>query len=80
MASLLIEIAGWIGAAFVLLAYFLLTNKRLDRESRVYHLMNLGGSIFVALNCILNQAYPSTAINVMWAVIAIYGLIEGFRK
>jgi len=80
MASLLIETAGWIGAVLVILAYFLLAYKKLDRESKIYHGMNLIGAVLVEINAVINQAYPSAAINFMWGVIAIYGLIEGLRS
>jgi len=80
MANLLVEIAGWIGAALVVMAYFLLTYRKLDRESKIYHGMNLVGAVLVGVNAVINQAYPSAAINAMWGVIAIYGLIEGLRS
>jgi len=80
MANLLIEIAGWIGAALVLLAYFLLTYKKLDRESKIYHGMNLVSAVLVGVNAIINQAYPSASVNAVWGVIAIYGLMESLRK
>jgi len=80
MADFLIEAFGWIGTALVVLAYFLLTYKRLDRESKIYHGMNLVGAFFVGINAVVNQAYPSTALNVVWVVVAIYGLVEGLRS
>jgi hypothetical protein len=80
MANLLIEIAGWIGATLVVIAYFLITYKKLDRESKIYHGMNLVGGLLTGVNAAINQAYPSTAINVMWVVVAIYGLIEGLKS
>jgi len=80
MVNLLIEIVGWIGAALVVMAYFLVTYKKLDRESKIYHGMNLVGGLLAGVNAAINQAYPSTAINVMWGVVAIYGLIESLRK
>ena len=62
MANLLIEIAGWIGAALVVIAYFLITYKKLDRESKIYHAMNLVGGLLTGVNAAINQAYPSTAL------------------
>jgi len=80
MANLLIEIVGWIGAILIVIAYFLITSKKLDRESKIYHGMNLVGALLTGINAAINQAYPSTAINVMWGVVAIYGLIESLRS
>ena len=80
MANLLIEIAGWIGVALIIIAYFLFTYKKLHRESKIYYEMNLAGAVLVGVNAVINQAYPSAAINTMWGIIAIYGLIEGLRS
>ena len=77
MASLLIEIIGWIGAIMILLAYFLLTQKKLTGESRTYHLINLLGGLAVGINALVNVAYPSVALNMIWSLIAIYGIVKG---
>ena len=79
MAELIIETAGWIGIAIVLLAYFLITLKKLDRESKLYHSMNLVGAFLVGINAIINEAYPSGILNIIWTFIAIYGLIKGAK-
>ena len=79
MAELMVEALGWVGTFLVLLAYFLLTRRTLDRNSRVYHIMNLVGAIFIGVNSMINGAYPSTTVNVVWSVIAIYGIVESFR-
>lgn len=79
MAELIVEIIGWIGMLLVLLAYFLITIKKTSRESKLYHSMNLIGALFLGINTLINEAYPSTALNVVWILIAIYGLIEGAK-
>jgi len=80
VADLTIEITGWMGALLVLLAYFLLTTRRLDRGSRTYHVMNLAGGIALAVNSVVNSAYPSGAVNVVWIAIATYGILRGIAR
>jgi len=79
MADLIVEVIGWIGMILILLAYLLITIKKLDSQSRTYHGMNLFGSILVGINAFVNRAYPSTASNVLWVIVAIYGLIQGLK-
>jgi len=74
-----IEIMGWVGSFLVVLAYFLLSSKRLREESRIYHGMNLFGGIFLGINAITNSAYPSAAVNIVWILIAIYGIAKGAK-
>jgi len=79
MADLIIEIIGWIGMFLVLLAYFLITWKKVDRESKLYHSMNLIGAILLGTNSTINGAYPSSFLNVIWILIAVYGLSKGIK-
>ena len=79
MADLIVEIIGWIGMFLVLGAYFLITMRKTDRESKIYHSMNLFGAIFLGINTFINGAYPSGALNVVWILIAVYGLIRGAK-
>lgn len=76
MADVYIETAGWIGAILVLSAYSLLTSRKLSGESRTYHGMNLLGAILVGINSIENSAYPSVTINIVWVIVAIYGISQ----
>ena len=80
VASLTIEITGWMGALLVLLADFLLTTRKLDGRSRTYHVMNLAGGIALAINSVVNGAYPSGAVNVVWIAIATYGILRGITR
>jgi len=80
LANLIVEIIGWMGALLVMLAYFLLTTRRMDRGSRRYHVMNLAGGIALAVNAVVNSAYPSGAVNVVWIAIAAYGILRGIAR
>jgi len=37
------------------------------------------GAIFLGINTFINGAYPSGALNVVWILIAVYGLIRGAK-
>ncbi|HVF69796.1 MAG TPA: hypothetical protein VNA13_04520 [Xanthomonadales bacterium] len=42
--------------------------------------MNLFGALGVGVNVLTQKAYPSVAIQVVWAMIAIYGLYKSSRR
>jgi hypothetical protein len=65
---------GWTGAAFLLVAYALISSKRLDADSTTYQLLNIVGSVFLVVNTIFYRAYPSSFVNVIWAGIAIVSI------
>jgi formate hydrogenlyase subunit 3/multisubunit Na+/H+ antiporter MnhD subunit len=77
MADSLIEIVGWVGAILVLLAYFLITARKLDAKTKIYHAMNLAGGTGLAVNAIADSAYPSAAVNLVWIAVACYGILKG---
>jgi hypothetical protein len=69
-----IEIAGWLGAALILLAYGLLSSGKLDGRSKIYQLMNVSGAIGFILNSSWYGAIPSAALNVVWLFIGLAAL------
>lgn len=69
-----IDIVGWIGAAALLVAYGLVSTRRVAADSTAYQLPNMIGSIFLMVNTIRYGAYPSAFVNLIWLGIALYAL------
>lgn len=76
--ELLIEIGGWIGTAALLLAYGLVSTRRLAGDSVPYQALNLVGGTLVLINSFHHGAMPSVAVNVFWVGIGIYALSRVF--
>lgn len=72
----LISIIGWIGAALLLLAYFLLIHKDLTSRSKMYQWMNIIGSLLLGVNTLILEAYPSFLTNIIWFFIGLYGIFH----
>jgi hypothetical protein len=68
-APALVEIAGWAGAALILLAYLLLSAGRLSGQSIAYQAMNVVGAAGFIVNGWWHRAVPSAALNVVWMLI-----------
>jgi hypothetical protein len=62
---------GTLGAALLLLAYWLVSKNRIQGESRLYQLLNVVGSVILAVYAALLQAWSSMALNVVWTVIGL---------
>ena len=71
-----IQLIGWIGTLLIVLAYFLVSNKKLSGSSKYYQLLNLLGAIAVGVNVFHQQAWPALALQVIWAIIAITSLFK----
>lgn len=70
----LIDIAGWLGVASLLLAYVLVSTRRIEGDAVLYQALNLGGAGLLIVNSFYYGAFPSVGINVVWIGIAIYAL------
>jgi len=72
--NLFVEIAGWAGAALILLAYLLLSAEKLTGRSVVYQGMNVVGATGFVINGWWHGAIPSTVLNVIWMGIGAVAL------
>lgn len=58
----------------VFTAYILITMNRADRSTSRYHGVNLTDAFCICINALVNTAYPSAPLNILWANIAVLGL------
>jgi hypothetical protein len=73
---ILIEIAGWAGAALILLAYLLVTTEKLTGRSPAFQWMNLVGAAGFVANGLWHGAIPSASLNIVWMAIAAFALVR----
>jgi hypothetical protein len=78
--QLFVEIVGWIGMILILGAYGLITTNRVKSDTFSYQLMNALGSIGLIINALYNEAYPLFVLNVIWEMIALFGLYQSIKK
>ena len=64
-----VEVAGWTGAALILLAYLLLSAGKLTGQSLAYQGMNVVGAAGFIVNGWWHGALPSASLNVLWLMI-----------
>lgn len=75
-----VDVIGWLGALLILAAYFLVSFKRVAGDSLAYQSLNVVGSVFLVVNTYYYGAIPSTLVNVIWAIIAIFAIGAIYRK
>ena len=80
--NLLIDITGWTAMVLILIAYFLITTDKVNSRSFLYQMLNLVGAVFFVVYLTFQKAWPSVALNAIWALIAVFGLyaIRGSKK
>lgn len=78
--NILFQIVGWVGTFLILLAYLLISLKKMSADSKLYQLMNLLGAIGVGINVFHQQAWPALGLQISWGIIALIALIRMFLK
>jgi hypothetical protein len=75
MESIIFDALGWIGAFLLLLAYAMVSFKKLAADSLAYQGLNVAASILLAVNTIYHGAFPSSFVNIVWTFIAIFAIL-----
>lgn len=75
-----IDALGWIGAFMILIGYALISFKKVEGNSLEYQLLNIFGSIFLAVNTLFYGAIPSSLVNIIWAIIAVFAIMAIFKS
>lgn len=74
--KLLVDIVGWTGSLFVVGVYALNIAGKLKSTSLIYLWANIVGSICLVVNTYYMGAYPSTGVNIIWILIALWGIFS----
>ena len=72
------NLLGWVGVGLILLAYAGVSFSQIQPQSWLYQLMNLFGAIFLIIETWQKKDYQPVVLNVVWASIAIIGLLSLF--
>ena len=78
-SQLWFDLIGWVGAVALLIAYAMVSHKKLEGDSATYQLLNISGSVLLAANTIFYGSYPSTFVNLIWAGIAVVAIVTRRR-
>jgi hypothetical protein len=69
--STVTEVLGWTGSVLYLFAYALVSLKKTEGDSLLYQGMNIVAGIFLVIYSLSLQAYATSGLNAVWAIIGI---------
>ena len=70
---------GWLGAVFVLVAYYLVSSNLVDPKSMRFQSMNILGALLLVYYTHSCKAYASMMVNIIWVFIGIHSLVKGIQ-
>ena len=73
-AQLALTAVGWTGALSAVIAYGLVTTKRLSPDSLQFQAMNIVGAGLLSVSATVYGAWPSAVVNVIWVAIGLFAL------
>ncbi|MCB9771884.1 MAG: hypothetical protein H6754_04985 [Candidatus Omnitrophica bacterium] len=76
MSALISNTLGWIGTTLFLIAYYLVSNKKIDATGKSFQLINLAGALCLGINVFHQKAWAALGLEVAWATIAILALTK----
>ena len=76
---MIFDILGWIGMVLVLIAYGLLSANKIT-NGKLYQILNILASIFMAIGLLPKNAWFSFALQIAWAIIGVVAIIKIIKK
>ena len=74
-AATLANIAGFVGAVIILGGFARQTLKEAAPDL-LYHLANFTGASLLAVSLVINFNLPALLLELIWAAIALFGLVR----
>lgn len=72
--QLAVTLAGWTGAIATVIAYGMVTAKRISPDSLVFQGLNIVGAGLLSISASTYGAWPSAVVNVIWVAIGVVAL------
>ena len=74
------DLAGFLGAAIIVVAYFAMQQRWLNALDWRFPAANLLGSLMILVSLWFEWNFPSVVIEVFWALISLMGLARSLAE
>jgi Mg2+/citrate symporter len=74
------ELAGFVGAAIIVVAYFAVTQGWLNALDWRFPAANVAGSLLILVSLWFDWNFPSVVIEIFWALISLVGLVRSLAE
>jgi hypothetical protein len=74
------EVAGFLGAAIIVVAYLAVQQRWLNALDWRFPAANVVGSLLILVSLWFEWNFPSVVIEVFWALISLIGLVRSLAE
>jgi hypothetical protein len=71
-----VDIIGWAGMIVLVSAYLLVSNNKIDAQTKTYQGLNIFASTCLIINTGYYGAYPAMTLNVVWVLMGLFFLTK----
>jgi hypothetical protein len=73
------DIIGSIGVGMILIAYFLNTESLIEKNGKLYFVLNCIGAALACYASVLISYWPFVILEGTWVLVSLYGLMKAMR-
>jgi hypothetical protein len=77
--DIIVNIIATFGVGLILIAFFLNTAKLIERNGKLYYVMNILGAALACYASYLLLFWPFLILEGVWTLVSIYGLMKTMR-
>jgi hypothetical protein len=74
------DIIGTIGVGLILIAYFLNIFSLIQKDGKLYFIMNIIGASLACYASLLINYMPFIILEGTWTIVSLFGIINLYRK
>ncbi|MGE0260140.1 MAG: hypothetical protein AB7H71_02655 [Alphaproteobacteria bacterium] len=74
------DIAGFVGAAIIVVAYFAVQQRWLNALDWRFPAANMLGSLLILVSLWFEWNFPSVVIEIFWVMISLMGLVRSLAE
>jgi hypothetical protein len=74
------DLAGFLGAAIIVVAYLAMQQRWLNALDWRFSAANLLGSLLILVSLWFEWNFPSVVIEIFWALISLMGLVRSLAE
>ena len=80
MALPIYELAGFVGATIIVVAYLAVQQRWLNALDWRFSAANVVGSLLILVSLWFEWNFPSVVIEIFWALISLLGLVRALTE
>jgi hypothetical protein len=76
---MIIQLIGWLGAFLLILAYGLVSSRKISPVDKSFQIFNILGAFFLGVSSYFLGAWFSVGLNIFWILVGIITITKSVK-